>query len=71
MAWIITVDFLAGTCINDAAKIMCDIAKTYNAEVKANFNGVSLCAGPHSTPEEVIADYNNWVLIRKEEENEG
>jgi len=70
MTWMITVDILAGTCIEDAAKIICDIAKAYNAEVKANFNGVFLYAEPSSTPEEVIADYNNWTLIRKEEENE-
>ena len=63
----IIIDFLPGTHITEAAHIMCEIAKAYNAKVKTKFNGIPLYATPYSKPEEIIKDFERQAYGEERE----
>ena len=63
----IIIDFLPGTHITEAAHIMCKMARTYDAQVKTDFNEITLYATPYSKPEEIVKDFERQVYGEERE----
>ena len=65
--WEMIIDLVPGTHITEAAYIMCEIAKAYDAQVKTNFNGITLYATPFSKPEDIVKDFERQVYGEERE----
>lgn len=59
---ILTVDFLGGTKIEDAAEQMVELAVKLDCIITTKFAGVDLYADARTTPERVCRDYYEAVV---------